>query len=1357
MQINIFKISALVLFLFVCETVLAAPLYIKNESGESLELGTDGTLTSEFHLSEEHDTELMKLGFTIKNSEMKNLNISEDKLKIRREIEEGASFPTSSNIKFRDNSSGVTKTNVEVVDNGNLKIGKTFKDGPVYGSGRNWMKVTLYSDTGSSSRNRQVITYFDGLGRNVQSQVSKPDGEYLVRGSYYNDKGENVKTTKTFSHKTNGRYLEMHKGTTLLDHVNNYYGDKAYREFKYRDDHSGRLAAMGAEGEKYSLNGQHYEVWHKGIYIADEGTYTSKFLTKSQIEAGIHTTLTNEASATHYLKVKKLANGTYRQEISNIWNNVVAKAEFSGNELLVTVYRYDFKNRLTEAISPLGEEFKTTYKYNKVGQLEEEYNPDSKTSTFEYYETGEIKFSHDEDGYTEKYIYNDLGDLETILGYDPHGKQISKVKSYFDNVTTLLDDHGDIPQIQSIANSLTYLKGVNFGSVTTAKDGKRIVRLISNDRYGQVKESFTYIESVGWQKVLTKKNFSGLPLYSENTCLLGTNEEKTVRTNFTYDENMVLVSVDDEEGNPIVDYKYDELGSMTEYGIHTSKGRKKVAYSFNIRDWLTGIDAGDYFKESIDLTNSYDGLPTAIDFTYSENKQYHLAYNYDESNRLTKVNSNHDGYNEAFKYDKGGRLTGKVRGVGAVASLDDYKYYENTHRLKNVTSKHGDITNYVYNNNGTMKSDKSKHLEIEYDHRDLPQKFSFNKDGNWVSDVHMLYDAGMNRVLKHEVTTTGEKKIAYFDGGAVATQKNSEAFSFDYVNIPSPGGVIGRIDLKKGKNYYYISDHLGSTRSVISESGDVVEEIMYDAYGKSETIMMSSEIDKDDEVREKFTGKEFDTEGADESMGISGIGAYYFGARYYDPEIGIWLTPDPAREFFNSYSYLNGAVVNTIDIFGLQGATPGYDPSVGGLTGKHFQKKGTVILTPANSSKGLNTTTHQDESIQEKNQIKGQVTESTPAATGEVEDKTGGNVTGDDGGSGSGFIDMVSNKPTRMGDMRGEEETSVTSAKYSGGAEQTSHGMGSQRSGSGQSRSFFSLFKSYSKGQSDAISDEVVKQVTNSPYAFMFSRKNRNRMLTSVKDQVVHGFKMQVTFGMYGAYETYNMLPVHYDWAMYQIKTMTPEKVFYGIGYLRNYFGIMILKAYIMRKVLGPPPGCFVAGTVVLLSDGTFMEIEKIKVGDVVQSTTATQYVPLDPATTKVITLTMVNPRDVSDTLTIQMLRSDDWVLDNLIIEGTNTAVEIPELGIKGYAFVEDITDMDDTFQGAEYSHSTVQSTNQLIYTIKLDGLTEPVISLHNQKVHSVTDSTELMVKELETGDVIKLPNGEFTVNDIHFEEKVNN
>ena len=56
----------------------------------------------------------------------------------------------------------------------------------------------------------------------------------------------------------------------------------------------------------------------------------------------------------------------------------------------------------------------------------------------------------------------------------------------------------------------------------------------------------------------------------------------------------------------------------------------------------------------------------------------------------------------------------------------------------------------------------------------------------------------------------------------------------------------------------------------------------------------------------RWQSKEFD----------GGLGNYYFGARYYDPLLGMWMSPDPAGQFSNPYGY-GGDPVNYVDPTGM--------------------------------------------------------------------------------------------------------------------------------------------------------------------------------------------------------------------------------------------------------------------------------------------------------------------------------------------------------------------------------------------------------------------------------------------------------
>ncbi|MFZ5800782.1 MAG: RHS repeat domain-containing protein, partial [Candidatus Omnitrophota bacterium] len=102
---------------------------------------------------------------------------------------------------------------------------------------------------------------------------------------------------------------------------------------------------------------------------------------------------------------------------------------------------------------------------------------------------------------------------------------------------------------------------------------------------------------------------------------------------------------------------------------------------------------------------------------------------------------------------------------------------------------------------------------------------------------------------------------------------------------------------------YFHSDHIGSANVLTDSNGAILQRLEYDPFGK---IALNSGTNKTDY---KFTGKELDEE----------TELYYFGARYYFPLIGRFLTPDTIvqapsdPQSLNRYTYCRNNPVNLID------------------------------------------------------------------------------------------------------------------------------------------------------------------------------------------------------------------------------------------------------------------------------------------------------------------------------------------------------------------------------------------------------------------------------------------------------------
>jgi RHS repeat-associated protein len=174
--------------------------------------------------------------------------------------------------------------------------------------------------------------------------------------------------------------------------------------------------------------------------------------------------------------------------------------------------------------------------------------------------------------------------------------------------------------------------------------------------------------------------------------------------------------------------------------------------------------------------------------------------------------------------------------------------------------------------------------------------------------------------------------VAYVDNNYVFTA-NSDTAAFPYAISYALVGGEGREDLGGSSTLfrYYLKDHLGSTRAVWAPdvgTGQLIEATGYLPYGTQVSLITSP---ADDSTREKFSGKELDNDGegpdeADPTNTITGVQLDYFGGRYYDAQVGRWISADPADQFFDKYNYCGDNSINEFDPDGRGGYGDGMLP-----------------------------------------------------------------------------------------------------------------------------------------------------------------------------------------------------------------------------------------------------------------------------------------------------------------------------------------------------------------------------------------------------------------------------------------------
>ena len=133
--------------------------------------------------------------------------------------------------------------------------------------------------------------------------------------------------------------------------------------------------------------------------------------------------------------------------------------------------------------------------------------------------------------------------------------------------------------------------------------------------------------------------------------------------------------------------------------------------------------------------------------------------------------------------------------------------------------------------------------------------------------------------------------------GSLDDDKNVQSVEVGTEFVYAAGQRIAKI---RGNDvFFFVNDHLGSPRKVLNAVSAVVSELDYLPFG---TEMTDSNEDF------KYTGKEQDLDS----------GLHYYGARYYDADIGRFITPDTVEAFPNPYVYVANNPMKYIDPTGQQ-------------------------------------------------------------------------------------------------------------------------------------------------------------------------------------------------------------------------------------------------------------------------------------------------------------------------------------------------------------------------------------------------------------------------------------------------------
>ncbi|WP_236423027.1 RHS repeat-associated core domain-containing protein, partial [Pseudomonas syringae] len=173
------------------------------------------------------------------------------------------------------------------------------------------------------------------------------------------------------------------------------------------------------------------------------------------------------------------------------------------------------------------------------------------------------------------------------------------------------------------------------------------------------------------------------------------------------------------------------------------------------------------------------------------------------------------------------------------------------------------------------------------------------------------YDSLGRRVAKQSEIKGQTDHKRFLWQGLRMLREESPGQSSLYLYEPGSYAPLARVDEKEGevenKVYYFHTDQIGTPLEMTDAEGQIVWQAKYRAWGAVEKLVV-------DEVEQnlRFQGQYFDAE----------TGLHYNTFRYYDPEIGRFITQDPIglAGGYNLYQY-NINPIRWIDVTGLAGCT----------------------------------------------------------------------------------------------------------------------------------------------------------------------------------------------------------------------------------------------------------------------------------------------------------------------------------------------------------------------------------------------------------------------------------------------------
>jgi len=632
------------------------------------------------------------------------------------------------------------------------------------------------------------------------------------------------------------------------------------------DDYNRAIKSLDADKNSYGYN---YDSWGKHSETID----AFGNLHKTEVLLSENKVLDYFVAKDDIAKYKSESNNdVYKQNLVETvfdeWNNVSERSAFPNwpdrSNRIYESFTYDFSGNLTKYTDP-----------------NRNLNEENCTKSFVYDDLNRIVKVKDALNQVILVDYNILGNIQSIdlkendasassvnvfkKSFNELGDNVSKTKGEHDsnysyNQLGLVEESVDRNNNRSTYSydEMNRLKSMNELNYQTNASHRTDYYYSSPYGLKSVKE---YKDGVSIGKTENYYTATGLTRYTGSEHF---SQDRSISYRASFERD------------------YDKLNRVIQQSVGLYAGEFYQNYDYE-KTRLSGIQADG--NESVDSTeNSFikyqyypDGKIDKIVYpVLKDGSQIKVDNNYDKLNRLESV-TNYKGSQVVSEYHYSYDSNGNIIKVNDGQSETDYQY-DQLDRLKKII-RPTETIEYTYDLRGNRTSVKVDKAVAGANEPINTLKgnvsYEFNERNQLVSADDTEFDYLSNGLRYYKKTP--EKTILYHynqNGKVIAEADETGKISAYYVWDDDQ--VLAKVDPTTKERYYYLYNGHGDVIQIMDEAGTIVNSYSYDEWGNilsiEETIHNPF----------KYSGEIFDEE----------TGLYYLRARYYNPQLGRFISED---------------------------------------------------------------------------------------------------------------------------------------------------------------------------------------------------------------------------------------------------------------------------------------------------------------------------------------------------------------------------------------------------------------------------------------------------------------------------------